>query len=419
LVRTEAVAIEPLAELARRMHDDPRPILPPLARRALNRLSRSVEKAYAASILAIAVRRVGETGHRIHPFDLPELARHIKSDADSLGPAERAYMALAGMDRDEGGPDGGHFFNRITLDNWTTFPKAHRKAFIAGMRRDDPSGARSLVESVWKTETAPVRLALLEAFAVGLSAEDQPFLESLGRDRAETVRHLGQQLIARVPSTAGHEQRLAAAAACFGKPKGRLAGFLGAIGLGGQDPVFAVPVDSKNRAEMLAAKERLFEGLPLAAIAKAVGEPPERILNLLPPAEHKIIMLLLDTALTEGDVPTARMILGARLVEKTEPSSAVLIELADKARLTLAVPFAGRLLETGFWRQTIATHQAATTPASARDNGVLVFAATLMPRETMPAFVKTIEPLAAATARSARDFADLILALPPSASASR
>src|SRR5262245_9452587 len=194
-------AIKPLSDAARRLHEDPRPILPHPARRALSRLVRSVEKGHAASIVQIAVRRIGAAGCRVHPFDLPDLARLISPDADSLGLAERAYLAMSGGDNDADNNQYATslFYDRITVDNWTTFPKAQRRAFVAGLRREDRAAGRSLVEGVWKTE--PASAALLEAFATGLGPDDRPFLESLAGDRADSVKQIAASLLARILST--------------------------------------------------------------------------------------------------------------------------------------------------------------------------------------------------------------------------
>src|SRR5258706_9527317 len=86
--------VEPISEAAQRMHEDPRPILPEAARRALLRLANGVEKSLADAVLSAAVRRVAASGFRLHPFDLPRLIAHIKADVRCLGLAERAYLAL-------------------------------------------------------------------------------------------------------------------------------------------------------------------------------------------------------------------------------------------------------------------------------------------------------------------------------------
>jgi Family of unknown function (DUF5691) len=412
-VRPQHPAVEAVSDAARRLHEDPRPILPPLARRSLSRLTRSVEKANAGSIVAIAVRRIGEAGCRVHPFDLPDVARHIKSDAASLGLAERAYLALAGNDGDEESAKGV-FYERITADNWTTFPKAHRRAFVGELRRKDTAAGRALVETVWKSEPAPVRAVLLEALAIGLGEGDKPFLDGLATDRAESVKQAAAQLLTRISSTDDFKQRLGAAAKCFAKAGSGLGKVMAAFGIGGEATLtFQLPGDGKNWSEQQAARERLFAGLSLDLLAEAVGDAPDAIIAALPADEHHVLMLLLDRAVADGDMTTARRIVGARLLSSSSLSSHVVMQLADKARVTLDEAQARRFLAAPGWSDTVRAFEAATTPSALKDDGRLVFAATLMPRETLPAFVDTLSPLLPGAARAARDYADLNLALPP------
>lgn len=417
-VLPEVPAPDAVSETGRRMHDDPRPILPPLARRALSRLMMSVEKAYAGPLLSIAVRRIAESGSRVHSFDLPSLAPHIKADAENLGLAERAYLALTAPDGEDGGANKALFFDRITSDNWTTFPRTNRRAFLADVRRQDPTAGRALIEGVWKTEQAPMRAALLEALAVGLGPDDKPFLDSLSADRAESVRQAGAQLLMRIPSTEDYKQRLAMAAACFkSPPKGLIAGLMSGIGLsGGAGLLFAMPEgsvkDNKNWTEMQAARERLFAGLRIAELADAAGATVDEIVAALPEGEQHVFMLLLDAAVADGDLPMARRILGQRLLSSKTLPAHLLMQLAEKARVTLTEADSERLLATPAWADTVKSFREATTPAQIKDDGRIIFTATLMPRATIPTFVQSLAELSPASTRAAKDFADLMLALP-------
>jgi hypothetical protein len=401
------------------MHDDPRPILPPPARRVLTRLTASVEKAHAGAVLSIAVRRVGEAGCRVHPFDLPALARHIKGDAESLGLAERAYLALTATDSEDEGAKS-LFFDHITTDNWTTFPKASRRAFVADVRRQDAAAGRALVETVWKMEPAPMRVALLEALATSLGPDDKTFLDSLSGDRAESVKLTAARLLARMPSTEEYAQRLVTAAACFKRPtKGIVAGLMNSIGLGGDGVVFTPPEgaakDSKNWTERQAARQHLFAGLRIAELAAAAGATPDEIIVALPPDEQPVLMLLLDAAVIDGDIEAVRRIVGQCLLSCQTLPAHLLMQLADKVRATLAPSEAERFLAAPAWIDTIKAFREATTPAQLKDDGRLIFTAVLMPRATMPAFIRSLAHLSPASTRSAKDFADLVLALPDTA----
>src|SRR5262249_14164700 len=120
-------------EAARQMHADPRPIMPEPARRALLRLASGVDRGAADAVLSAAARHVMRAGFRLHPFDFSRLIGHIKGDARCLGLAERAYLALAGGSGTTDAPNLLHA--EITAENWTTFPKGHRIAFLRATRR--------------------------------------------------------------------------------------------------------------------------------------------------------------------------------------------------------------------------------------------------------------------------------------------
>jgi hypothetical protein len=147
----------------------------------------------------------------------------------------------------------------ITPESWTTFPKAHRVAFLRDYRRKHPAEARKLVEDVFKSEPAAVRGDLLAALEVGLSRDDLPWLESLATDRAESVRTIAARLVACVPGT--FTARLAEAARCF--VRSSVGGILSRIGLASTSAVFKPPSTAAgtDRSDVLA---KLFDGLSVA-----------------------------------------------------------------------------------------------------------------------------------------------------------
>src|SRR5262245_2454313 len=181
-----------IPEAARRLHQDQRPIIPESARRLLLRLANGVEKALADAVVCAAVRRVMHSGFRLHAFDLPRLIGYIKGDAKYLGLAEWAFISLA--DVLSNSDTASLLHAEITVENWTGFAKGHRVAFLREERRKDPTAARKVLESVFKSEPAALRADLLGALNIGLGTDDLPFLESLTADRAETVRSVASRL---------------------------------------------------------------------------------------------------------------------------------------------------------------------------------------------------------------------------------
>jgi hypothetical protein len=181
---------------------DPRCIVPDAARGILRELDFS---QMGAMDLAI-VDRLQARGWRLHPFDLPRLSAFVKSHAERLGPDALAFAS--GTDtEDVQGVD--YFAETLDETNWMNSTPARKADYIRKQRLADPASARILVEAAFKAQNANARLRILEAFRIGLSSEDLPFLESLAGDRAPTVKQLAADLAARIPGTASFEARIA------------------------------------------------------------------------------------------------------------------------------------------------------------------------------------------------------------------
>jgi len=395
----------PVPDAARALHEDPRPILTPPARRALDRLSRSVEKSLAATVMPIALRRVGAAGMRPHPFDLPALARYIRADPENQGQSERAYIALIGADA---GADEqtGLFSEGIGADNWTVFPPAQRRLFVAAVRRADPAAGRALLEGVWKTEPAAVRAVLLDALATGLGPDDRPFLDGLAGDRAQTVREIADRL-ARLAAAGTLKERLAAAAQCFK----RAGGVMAALGLGGAGLSFSAPGGRRAKVEDLnEERQRLFAGLALEALAREVGATPAEVMAALPEDEHLVRTLLMQSV--SGDAATLQSIAAARLLAITTMPVPV-IRLAAEARVAVDPATAARFLAGSVWTKALADLAGSDDNPAPKDDGRLVCTAALMPPAAMPAFAAALAAAPQTAIRGARDFTDLVLALDP------
>jgi hypothetical protein len=186
--------------------DDSRKIMPEAARPLVRRLV-GAKGGSASDVAALAV---ADACHRLrlrpHPFDLPRLAAFARAHGEALG----TYAAAWAERNEESERRPSNYFDADALDahNWTSARPAARAEFIAAMRGREPDRARELVEAGFATDPAPVRARLLDALAKGLSQADIPFLESLAKDRAPTVRERAQQLLKYIPGTASADGRL-------------------------------------------------------------------------------------------------------------------------------------------------------------------------------------------------------------------
>ena len=91
---------------------------------------------------------------------------------------------------------------------WEQGSRSERALFLQRWREVNPNAAREALESVWSSERAKDREALLEALATHLSLTDEPFLEKALDDRGQFVRELAVELLSRLPES-GLSQRMA------------------------------------------------------------------------------------------------------------------------------------------------------------------------------------------------------------------
>jgi hypothetical protein len=188
-------------EPAKPAFEDSRALPPPAARPIMNSLL-SGKNGSADDSLAYAVAdALDRRRMKIHPFDLPRLEAFARVHADNLGAS-----ALAWANRNAS-PEGGEesnpylFVEKVDASNWQQAWPSQKASFIREQRRIDAAKARELVSAALAAELAPVRVGLIKALGIGLSAADAPFLESLSKDRAPSVREAAEVLLARLPGS--------------------------------------------------------------------------------------------------------------------------------------------------------------------------------------------------------------------------
>ncbi|MBP0578461.1 hypothetical protein J8I29_03990 [Labrys sp. LIt4] len=183
--------------------------LPPPAARSLMVSLLSGKNGSVDDTLAYAVAdALDRRKMKIHPFDLPRLDAFVRLHADSLGTSALAWVARNAA-AEEGNEDNPYsFVEKIDVSNWQQGWPSQKAGFIREQRRIDAGKARDLVIAAFASERAPVRASLVKALAVGLSAEDAPFLESLATDRAPSVREAAEVLRGRLPGSAASARKL-------------------------------------------------------------------------------------------------------------------------------------------------------------------------------------------------------------------
>jgi len=85
---------------------------------------------------------------------------------------------------------------------WQEGTLPQRVAVLRRARGLDPARGREWIEAVWPREKANARKELVEALAIGLSNDDEPFLEKALDDKGGEVRKVAAALLARLPGSA-------------------------------------------------------------------------------------------------------------------------------------------------------------------------------------------------------------------------
>ncbi len=195
-----------------------------------------------------------------------------------LGPRGR-WLAAANPDwrhvvQDEEDPAA------TALDPSATVAPQQRTRLFRSARQTDPHGTRDRLERVWTRHPPPVRAALLGQFRIGLSRDDEPFLERALTDRSAAVRPVAAELLSALPDSA-FRARVAGAIAQVVRPQAS-----GALTLATPTPQVAALVAGLAAGPEQTALHTLARLAPLDAWSRASGrEPAELVTAAVDPPE--------------------------------------------------------------------------------------------------------------------------------------
>ncbi|MFJ9406319.1 DUF5691 domain-containing protein [Streptomyces sp. NPDC101393] len=203
---------------------DPRPPLPPAARRRLSLLladrggaagSRRGTAPDLTELLPQWLTAAGERGYRAPEALLPALLDAARARTD-LRPAALAFagpralwlarlndewkFALRGIGSPTASPAAATPESVRRL--WEEGLFAERVALLTAVRRRDRRAGLELLATTWPTERAEDRLMFVDSLREGLSSADEPFLEQALSDRSRTVRATAAELLSALPDSA-------------------------------------------------------------------------------------------------------------------------------------------------------------------------------------------------------------------------
>ncbi|MFF4244083.1 DUF5691 domain-containing protein [Streptomyces sp. NPDC001822] len=351
---------------------DPRPPLPPAARRRLAQLlaDRSAPSGVGrrgatpdlTELIPQWLALAGAHGYRAPAELLPALLDAARARTD-LRPRVLAFAGPRGLWLAGLNPEW-RFALRATSRGAhrpdTTDPEAVRRlwpdglfaervALLGALRERDPGAARSLLAGSWPTERAEDRLMFLDSLRAGLSGADETFLEEALTDRSRNVRATAAELLSALPGSALAGRMAARATTCVNPDR---TGDALSIAVEaphecdtGMERDGVIPVPPSGRGERSWWLGQLVEATPLGIWSERFGGRGARELVGLPVADGwsgELHAAWCRAAVRQRDPEWARALLGT---PSTPPANGPgTASLAQRSTLLSTLPPAERSL---------------------------------------------------------------------------
>ncbi|MEO1429363.1 MAG: DUF5691 domain-containing protein [Cyanobacteria bacterium J06633_8] len=98
-------------------------------------------------------------------------------------------------------PEWNYVSSEDTDKIWKNGSLEARKSLLHELRQSEAEIGRLQLQSIWTKERAQERASLLEVLEIGLSVDDEIFLEDALEDRSKLVRDVAARLLAQIPES--------------------------------------------------------------------------------------------------------------------------------------------------------------------------------------------------------------------------
>jgi hypothetical protein len=253
---------------------------------------------------------------------------------------------------------------------WETGSKPERIDAMKRMRLQDPAAARQLLAESIAEESAADRAELVTLLSHGLSAGDEPFLESALDDKSQQVRLAAAMLLARLPGSALTQRMIARATPLLTFNAATKGGFLKR----GQRASLSMELPAAFDASM--KRDAITEAPPtgigprqhwLSSILAMItpshwsglfGSTPEQLLSALPEDHAPLVTDAWQRAavMHQDALWSSALIRQAASSEMAQPPTDLFAALPESDRRSLLIELLeSRVLDNRIWAGMLAT----------------------------------------------------------------
>ncbi len=162
----------------------------------------SVVQERDESLLEEFLQRIAQAGRVVPPEIVLELLNLGQAQLlPELRPHIRTVIGVRGRWLAVHHPAWSYARSVDPQTAWETGKGKERIQALRQMRAADPAQARAWVQAAWQQEAADERAEFLKTFAIGLSMEDELFLENCLDDRSSHVREAARELLVRLEAS--------------------------------------------------------------------------------------------------------------------------------------------------------------------------------------------------------------------------
>ena len=156
---------------------------------------------YQPQVLPEWLDLAGRQGARVPEELLPELLVHGKTKAP-LQAAIKTVLGKRGAWLAAQNPDWAYAISADEPEkSWQEGRREERLTALRKLRQTEPARALELLAGTWKDEAPEDRAEFIQALQIGLSLQDEDFLEAALDDKRKEVRTRAVQLLASLPDS--------------------------------------------------------------------------------------------------------------------------------------------------------------------------------------------------------------------------